>query len=406
MCYLLSNKLFVVQGGNVKIIIRNLSVYILLCMVSACASRSVNIDDVQSKQTFDIPINKQLFTNYKAIDVDDDIFELSKNQQETILLLVKQKQAQGLKLHQALASVLSSKLSNFTYYGATYNAEKTMRMNSGNCMSLAILTTAYAKLLGLKYSYREVNTIPVFEKRNNLILSSSHVQTILYDTEFVESPGVFYFQKPSVVIDYFPNKNNRVGKSFTEPSFVAKYYRNLASNALVENKLAKAFALAETALEHDKSNVETINLLSVIHRRSGDIQGAENIYQTGLKIDQSNLELLSNYIVLLRNQGRVEEAQDYQQKLDKLDDPNPYHWLEQAYLAQKEQKHDKAIRYYRKALINAPYLNQAYLGLYQIYRERGRISKAKDMLNKALEWTYEDNERKQYKYKLYSLAQL
>ncbi len=104
-------------------------------------------------------------------------------------------------------------------------------------MSLAVLTTAYAKLLGLEFSYRKVNTLPIYEKKNNLILSSSHVQTIIYDDEFVVEKGAFYFSRPEVVIDYFPDPNNRVSEYFAEPEFNSMYYRNLAADALIKNEL-------------------------------------------------------------------------------------------------------------------------------------------------------------------------
>jgi tetratricopeptide (TPR) repeat protein len=379
----------------------------LSIVLTACANKNSHDESMIEPESVIIPINKTLFSNNKAtVILQSDIFTLSPSQQKLILLAVNKKQDQGLKLHKAVEAVLSTKLSNFTYYGETYSAEMTMRLNAGNCMSLAVLTTAYAKLLGLEFSYREVNTLPIFEKENDLILSSSHVQAVLYDADFVEDASTIYLQKPSVVIDYFPSKNNRVGKRFNELTFLSMYYRNLAADALVENKLAKAFILAKESHRYNKQNIETINLLAVIHRRAGDTIGAEKIYQAGLQIQQSSLALISNYIMLLRDQKRFDEAEKYQVKLDNLDDPNPYRWLEQAYIAEQIDKKNKAIKYYEKALENAPYLNEAYLGLYNIYLERGHFAKAKAMLKQALEWTYEKDERKQYNNKLYSLAQL
>jgi Tfp pilus assembly protein PilF len=378
---------------------------IFLIAISACAGKNSQKSGVN--RSVNVPINMELFSNdEKSLNIEDDVFTLSSSQQEVISSAVEEKRNQGMKIHEALRAVLSTKLSNFTYYGETYSAEMTMKLNAGNCMSLAVLTTAYAKLLGVDFSYREVNTIPVYEKENNLILSSSHVQTILYDADFIENPKELYFSKPGIIIDYFPNANNRVGKSFDEATFISMYYRNLAADALVDNNLSRAFMLAKKAHNYNKKNIEAINLLAVIHRRAGDDIGAENIYRVGLKIDQSSLALISNYIMLLRKQQRFDEAETYQQRLDTLDDPNPFHWLEQAYIAERGHNKNKAIKYYQKALMNAPYLNQAYLGLYNIYLERGDFSKAKVMLKKALEWSYEVEERKQYKYKLYNLAQL
>ncbi|MBL4942333.1 MAG: hypothetical protein JKY81_11810 [Colwellia sp.] len=381
------------------------SFVVILITISACANKGLPENNV--RQNISIPINEQLFSDDgKTFSIQNDVFTLTLAQQQEIISAVQKKQAQGYQLHKALEAVLSTKLANFTYYGDTYNAETTMELNKGNCMSLAVLTTAYAKVLGLKFSYREVNTIPVFEKKNNLILSSSHVQTVLYDADFIADKNTYYFQKPGVIIDYFPNKNNKIGKSFDELDFLSMYYRNLAGDALVENDLAQAFILAKKSHDYDKENIETINLLAVIHRRAGDEQGAENIYQAGLQINQSSLALISNYIMLLRKQQRFEAAEDYQEKLAQLDDPNPYRWLEQAYTAQMNDKTNAAILYYEKALKRAPYLNQAYIGLYHIFRDKGQVKKAKFMLKKALEWTYEIDQRKQYEHKLFSLAQL
>lgn len=336
----------------------------------------------------------------------DKLFKLSPQQEANILAAVQIKELQGFKRHEALYEVLQERLDNFTYYGETYSAETSMRLNQGNCMSLAVLTTAYAKLLGLDFSYREVNTLPIFSKKNNLILSSSHVQTIIYDAEFTTQPGQLFLQKPGLVIDYFPSKNNRSGKYLDEDAFIAMYYQNLAGDALVDNNLDKAFLLASKAYTFDQDNIDVINSLAIIHRRAGDNESAEAIYLAGLKKEQSSLSLLSNYVMLLKSQNREAEAEHYQSQLSQLNDPNPFHWLEEAYIAEQNHETNKAKHFYLKALKQAPYLHQAYLGLYHIYRQKGQYVKAKNMMRKALEWTYEVEQRKQYKYKLYSVAKL
>ena len=43
------------------------------------------------------------------------------------------------------------------------------------------------------------------------------------------------------------------------------------------------------------------------------------------------------------------------------------------------------------------------MGLYKIYVKQNKLKKAQTMLVKALEWTYELDERKLYKYKLYNI---
>ncbi len=378
---------------------------LLIIFLSGCIStQNTTVDKQQLIAT--IPFNYDLFTNKQTnLAIDEDIYALTLSQKKEILASVAIKKKQGFKTHKALEQILSSRLSNFTYYGQTYNAEKVMRLNQGNCMSLAVLTTAYAKLLGLEYSYRKVNTLPIYEKKNNLILSSSHVQTIIYDDEFMPEDGKFYLSRPGIVIDYFPDTNNRISNRFVEAEFSSMYYRNLAADALVKSDLSKAFFLAEKAYYYNNQDLETISLLAVIHRRAGDEKTAEIIYKNVLEVGQSSLTLLNNYIVLLDKQQRVNEVVKFQAELDKLDDPNPYNWLEQAYIAQQKNDTKGASRYFKKALKTAPYLSEAYMGLYKIYIANNQFDKAQEMLRNALDWTYEINERKMYKSKLYSLQQ-
>lgn len=387
---------------KVIVIFRSCLTTFLVVFISACSSSSQTPEP--KKAFFNIALNYDLFdATPQQISMSDDIFYLTTEQRIEILAQVNKRIALGKPRHKALSSVLQLRMGSFTYYGETYSAEEAMRLNKGNCMSLAVLTGAFAEVIGLEYSFREINTLPIFDKQNNLILSSSHVQSILYDESFIAEDNVIYITKPSIVIDYFPDSDNRMGKQVSKASFISMYYKNLAADALINNQLPEAFNLAEKSYQYDKTNTAVINLLGVIHRRAGDNISAENIYKAGMSLDSSNLTLLSNYMVLLKSEQRFDEADRIEQALELLDDPNPYQWLEQAYAAKNNQK---AVLYFKKALKKAPYLHQAYLGLYQIHLAEGKTLKAKQMLTKALEWSYEAEERKLYKYKLYSLRSL
>jgi len=384
---------------NCKVILSFISILIF----SAC---SVTSQQPLQTKLVKLPINYGLFPQAKTTQLNEQsVFSLTLDQQKEFLVRFDKKIAMGIKGHKALFEVLNERMANFTYYGETYNATNAMRFNKGNCMSLAVLTTAYAKLLGFDFSYREVHTLPVFSKKEDVILSSSHVQTIIYDPTFVADDKFFYFSPPKLVIDYFPSEGNRRGKPFYYKAFIAMYYKNIAADALADRDLTKSFLYANTAFEYDSKNIETINLLAVIHRRAGDLKTAEAIYKTGLEMGEPSIALLSNYIMLLKSQQRMEEVTVLQSKMDQLDDPNPYQTLGMAYTARKDGDIEQAEIYFKKALKKAPYLNQAYMGLYKIYAKQQKLDKAQAMLIKALEWTYELDERKLYEYKLYSLKQ-
>ncbi len=382
-----------------------LSVLIMLSACSSSNSLSKTSNTPTAVKNIDIPINYSLF-HAEGIEVttEQEIFELSPSQQEKFLADYNEIIRKGAEPHKALSDYLEGQMDSFTYYGETYTAEEAMRFNAGNCMSLAILTTALSKLVNLEFSYREVNTLPVFEKNDNIIFSSSHVQTTIYDPRHVESADYMYFARPAVTIDYFPISSNINGRKLSLSTFLASYYQNIASDALVENKLDKSFAYALKAKAMDPNNTKVLNFIAVLHKRKGDLSTAEQIYQIGLENNSKSVALLSNYINLLRTQQRWGAADKIQLQLDDLNDPNPYNWLGEAFLAQDNKHYTKAIKYYKKVLDMAPYVHQAYKGLYQIYHQQGKPRAAKEMLKNALEWTYELEDRKLYKYKLYSLT--
>lgn len=379
---------------------RSLAVLIFIYMVVGCSHQYGN----QANQTNveqELPIAYHLF-NPQAVDVSSEqaLFSLSNAQQQQFLDYYNKALAQGKDKHKIISDYLLSKLSNFTYFGETYTASQAMASLEGNCMSLAILTTALARLVGVDLAFREVLTLPVFEKQNNLILSSTHVQTKLFAAP---SKGGLssIFANAGVVIDYFPDSRNIKSRYLKYHQFVAMYYKNIATNALVAGDLETAFANALTAYQYDHASVEVMNLLAVIHRRKGDVYTAEQIYKYAMKREPNNLSLLSNYAALLSMHQRTKEANELRQKMGKLEDPNPYSWLEQAHLAQQQGNYQQAIAFYNRTIELAPYVNQAYVGLYRVYMAKGHEARAKNAIARALDWTYNQSERRQLKYKLY-----
>lgn len=364
----------------------------------------VPTDQANVIKPLSLPINHEL-VDYQTVDVisEQELFQLSEAQQQAFFNQYQDYVSLGYAPHKAIFKILKSDLINFTYYGETNTAQQTASLARGNCMSLAVLTTAYAKLANVDFDYRKVNTLPIFEKKGDVILSSSHVQTYLYKPNFQPEADTYYLRPPGIVVDYFPSTTNMPGRLFRKHQFIAMYYRNIAADYLIDNELQAAFAHAVASYQYDKNSAETINLLAVLHRRLGDVEGAEAIYQAALAHDLNNVAMLSNYATLLKSQQRDQEAEILDNKIASLEDLNPYQWLEQAYVEHEQGRVSTAKRYYYKVIEQAPYVHQAYLGLYQIYANQHKLNKAREMLKQALTWSYELDDRKLYKAKLYSL---
>jgi Tfp pilus assembly protein PilF len=358
-----------------------------------------------TKQAFpDLPINQSLFKDRdKKIILPEEIFKLSQTQEAEFLAFFNKRVKRGDKPHLVVYEFLEERFANFTYYGDTFIAEKAYRLERGNCVSLAILTTALANLAELKYDYRKVNIIPVFENHNNLILSASHFQVILYDPTFIRKPNSLHFSEPNIVIDFYPQSSNIKSKKVSYMSFLSAYYMNLSAFFLVDNKLDKAFLYANKAYEITPKSSDVINLMALLHKKKGDLTSAEKMYEIARVHAVANIDLLSNYKVLLTRLDKFQQAELIQQELDQLDDPNPYRWLEHAMMAEQRLQYRSAERKYLKVIAMAPYVKESYIGLYGIYVKQGRLRKAKDILEQSLEWIYEVQQRNKYNNKINQL---
>ncbi|MFT5164105.1 MAG: tetratricopeptide (TPR) repeat protein [Alteromonadaceae bacterium] len=308
------------------------------------------------------------------------------------------------KPHLRLFNYLNRHLNSFNYYGETLTAQQTLENNSGNCLSLAILTTAYAQLSNIEVEYGKSSSSPVYMKNDHFEVVSDHVVTKLFDPTFISNKDTLYISKPHLIIDYFPTRNSWRGGTVKYDQFIAMYYRNLAADALQKDKPGMAGWLAAKSLKYAPHDPDSINLMAVIYRHLNQYAKAEVFYRHGLTQTRQNLNLLSNYQMLLTREKRHEDAQALQQKMDEVDDPSPFGWLLQGnqYLAQG--KNNLALRYFNKTIEKAHYLPDGYAGAGKVYALTHQTQQAKKHFAMALQRTHDSKTEKLYEAKLAILA--
>ncbi|MBE8168310.1 MAG: hypothetical protein HAW66_08085 [Shewanella sp.] len=152
-----------------KSLIRILFLLLFTWQLLACANTSTILKP-QPILPPTVTLNHALFNSDQTeVSPNQPILELTEKQQQIFLANYQKRIGKGVRPDQALAEFLQSKLSSFTYYGETYDAKTAMRLNKGNCMSLAMLSAALAKIAGLEFDFIEVNSIPIFDKQGSLI---------------------------------------------------------------------------------------------------------------------------------------------------------------------------------------------------------------------------------------------
>jgi len=341
-----------------------------------------------------------VFGKKPSIISSDTIFELSQKEQDKFLEYYNAESRKDTSPHKRVYNYIENNLHSFNYYGETYTAQETVDNNAGNCISLAILTTAYAKLVNIKFGYSEVTTAPVYFKESNFQLISNHVRTKLYDPTFVEEDNTVYFYKPGIIVDYFPSRNNWSNGIATYKQFISMYYRNLAAKALLKNDLNKAGWLIIESLKFAPKSLSSINLLAVVYRNLNLYETSELVYLHGLKYSSDNLNLLGNYQILLLKQNKTIDAELLQTKIDNAKDPSPFRWLTLADEKFNQKQYYNAIKYYKKVIEIAPYLHHGYAGTAKSLYAQNHKSASKKFMKIALEKTHEAKQEKLYKAKL------
>ncbi len=127
------------------------------------------------------------------------------------------------------------------------------------------------------------------------------------------------------------------------------YYNNQASEAIAREDYNTAFWLLQETLELTPDDAGAINSMAVVHRRAGDLEKAEEIFEYGITHLDDKISLLRNYRVLLEQQGQHDEVARINLKLAQLDDPSPFDWLHAGHGAYSEGNFREAALFYRKA---------------------------------------------------------
>ena len=349
-------------------------------------------------------VNSNLFSPVTHLN-ESDIFHLTENQTQEFLNfyhLQKNKEFPSSN-ERIILNFLDEKLTGFTFHGDTLNAQDAFAQQRGNCISLAVFTTALADLINSPIDYQLVINEPVYFKKGSLILSSSHLRSRVYNTDKSAPKDTLFYIPKSVIIDYFPTRGQVRAKKVKRPQLIAKYYANLAAEALIKNNLDLSFSYLFNAMQHDPYNSELINLQAVLHRRAGDTETASALYQYAVENDLANINLYQNYLQLAQSQNNQTLVQTLNTQLAHINDPNPYSWLELGQQAINNQDISYAKFYFGKAIKAAHYIPEPYVELAKIAYQNADFTKANQLLATAIERTYDDEKLAIYQAKYQAL---
>lgn len=374
------------------------SLFLAIALMTTVACQSTKNTSIQSNSEltpFDWQVNE-----FARVDVEEpaSLFALSDQQKQHFLSYYNSPTKAHISPNFRLAYYLNDLVSNFSYAGDTLKAQDVLNKRYGNCMSLALLTTALARLVNLDVVYQQVHTPPLYRRFGKTLTTSTHVRSIILGPE-PEKTGDSIVFRGRAVIDYFPSSRDDRGVYISEADFISMYYQNMSAEVMSDDPNL-AYSYLYRAMQLTTTNASTLNSLAVLYRSNGYEKEARKLYEFAIENHIQSVHTLSNFAVLLKKIGDVETLSRIGDMYLKTDDDNPYRWIDLGNGFLAKGKLSEAEMFFNKAIATGPYLGESYSAMAKTYFLQGKVLKAENMMEKALSLSLPSQNRALYTAKL------
>ena len=294
--------------------------------------------------------------------------------------------ARSRGVRQALTESLynRSKLQLEYESSATRTAAQAFEARQGNCLSLVIMTGAFANALNLRVTFQQVATEQLWSRSGGMYFMSGHVNLLL---EKRHADSIGHFDRDDLyTIDFLPGEGSELhARAISQETVLAMFMNNRAAEAMVRGQLDDAYWHARQAIKLDPQFRSAYNTLGVIYMRHGDAVHAEQVLRYVLDGAPDNPRVLANYAEALRELGRTADAQAIQKRLAVVEPVAPFYWFVLGQAALHRGDYLKARELFLKEIARDPdyhefhyALAMADFGLNRLEEARGELALAMD----------------------------
>jgi len=344
--------------------------------------------------------NDQLFQPPSERISAQDVFAFSDEMKQYLKTEIAQ-QIRNKGPQQGLFDALYSKRQLQLDYDAatTRNASQAFAARSGNCLSLVIMTAAFAKELALPVRYQSAYTEEAWGRDNDTYFFIGHVNIVIGKRVHEISP---YSGADQMTIDFIPPLEMRALRTveIQEQTIIAMYMNNRAAEGLAKGRLDDAYAWAHAAIEQDPGFMSSYNTLGVIYQRHGNLAEAEKVLNIALQREPNNAHVMSNLVAVLNAQGRTAESQALAHKLEQIDPDPAFVYFNRGLKAMRDGDYASARDLFAREVNRAPYYHEFHFWLASAYAHLGETEKALRELKLAKEYATTRDERDLYSAKL------
>lgn len=281
----------------------------------------------------------------------------------------------------------------------TRNAAQAFAARSGNCLSLVLMTSAFARELGLSVEYQSAYFEETWSRSGTFYLRSGHVNITL-GQRFIDGGRLKEWSQ--MTVDFLPPEEltGLRTRVVPEKTVVAMYMNNRAAEALVEGRLDDAYWWSREAIVQDPAFLSTYNTLGVIYLRHGDAVQAERVFAQVLAREPGNTRAMFNLVLALNQQDRRTEAAQWQQRLAVLEPEPPFHFFQLGLEAMQRQDFATARDWFAREVSRASYHHEFQYWLGLAHYRLGDMPLARKHLGLARDHSTTRGERDLYAAKL------
>ncbi|HEY9105322.1 MAG TPA: hypothetical protein VIN58_01500 [Roseateles sp.] len=284
----------------------------------------------------------------------------------------------------------------------TRTAAEAFDARRGNCLSLVLMTAAFARHLQMPVRFNSVYLEESWTRSNGIFFVAGHVNISLGRSP-TPGPRVTVYGEPELLtIDFLPPDQVRRNRSraVEESTILAMFMNNRAAEALSAGQVDDAYWWARKAILTDSRWLAAYNTLAVLYRRKGLHGQAEATLRLVLEREPLNVQAMSNLILILTDQDRRKEAEVYSNQLAQIQPVPPYKFFDEGVAAMKAGEYAAARQFFRKELARAAYVPEFHFWLGLANYGLGDLSGAKGEIAKALENSATVRDREMYGAKL------
>ena len=281
----------------------------------------------------------------------------------------------------------------------TRSAAEAFEARSGNCLSLVIMTAAFARELGLQVRYQSAYLEETWSRRGSLLLKSGHVNISLGQRIGDHTASAIQY---STTIDFLPPDELRTLKTveIRESLIVAMFMNNRSVEALVQGRLDDAYSWAREAVRADPWFLAAQNTLGVVYLRRGALARAGAAFEHVLAADPKHTRALANLAEVASRAGRDDEAAQLRARLAQLEPEPPLHFFNLGMAAMQRGDFRAARDLFAQEAARGDATADVHFWLGVAHYRLGDIERATRELSRAAEASASRSERDLYSAKL------